>query len=175
MAREQEQPQVPEGTVSLTFDQLKELLAQTRMSEDEQARLIRLQADENAKANRRALRPENERHPGVSVYNPSGGTWPKPKCKLIWIAEPVDQDHQSTVEEIELFNELQPGDYTCTRSDGTKMRVKVSAERSDIDNSILKLTVWFDTRDHLRHNLPPKTAMLREMLAQQKERQLVTV
>ena len=126
-------------------------------------------ADRTAKATRRALRPENETHPGKSVYNPTGGPWPDMPYEGIWVVEPVHQDYQCTVEEIELFVALQPGKYMCQRSDGSPLPVEVSVERGGPENKVTKKKVWFNTRDQLRHNLPPKTAMMREMIRQHAE------
>ena len=87
----------------------------------------------------------------------------------IWVVEPVHQDYQCTVEEIELFTQLEPGEYRCQRSDGAVLPVSVTVERGGPENRVTKKKVWFNTRDQLRHNLPPKTVMMREMIRQHAE------
>jgi hypothetical protein len=134
---------------------------------------LQADADRSAKATKRALRPENDTHSGISVYNPKGEPWPTMPYEGIWIVEPVNQDNQSTVEEIRLFMQLEPGEYKCERSDGSVIKVTVKVERNDFDGRISRKTVWFDTRNHLRHNLPSKAAMMRDMIRQH-ETALVT-
>lgn len=152
-----------EGT---TFEDAIELAHAAKTANDDD---LQADADRTAKATKRALRPENETHPGISVYNPTGGPWPVMPYEGIWVVEPVHQDYQCTVEEIELFTQLEPGEYRCQRSDGAVLPVSVTVERGGPENRVTKKKVWFNTRDQLRHNLPPKTVMMREMIRQHAE------
>lgn len=62
----------------------------------------------NSEGVRRALKPENARHPDVSAFNPDGERdHPRPPLarKTFWIGVPLEKD-ELTKEEIELFNAI---------------------------------------------------------------------
>ena len=80
MGPKTETPLDPQAPITLTFEQLQSLLAnRVGRSKDEELELIRAQADANAEANKRALRPENTDHPGVSIFSRPGGEKANPK------------------------------------------------------------------------------------------------
>jgi hypothetical protein len=170
MAQPQKSESLPEQNVTLSFAQLKELLEAQKETPEEKLALIKAQAEENAKANRALIRPENAPHPHKSAYSYPEGDVARPRqafrCKTIWVAEELGMD-LTTAEEIELLNQLEPGRYTCTRSDGAKMRVDVTGDRDQVTGKLQKLSVWFDTRGFLRHNLPSRVAMCEEIISQQ--------
>jgi hypothetical protein len=64
--------------------------------------------ESNSEGMRRALKPENARHPDISAFNPEGERdHPRPelKRKTFWIGVPLLRD-ELTKEEIELFNQI---------------------------------------------------------------------
>lgn len=156
--------------VTLTQEQFRELIAAIAGNQQDKVDLIKLQAEENAKATRAALRPENEQAPGISVFSRPGGERDNPKgdlkCRMTWAGAPVDTD-VTTADEFDALNALEPGDYICTRSDGTKFPVAVVGERDGTTGRWRQIDIRFATKGNLKHNLPSQIAMLREMLAQQ--------
>lgn len=88
----------------------------------------------HAKAMKKALRPENEVSPMISIYNPRGETqYPRPKPTHIFQQGPYPicspQDYETvTATEIELCNQLKPGDYMVTKADGLDVKVTVKTE-----------------------------------------------
>lgn len=171
MAKAQEQDvETPSPTVTLTFEQIKELLTANKPSQDEQMALLERQAELNAKAHQKLTRPENPQHPGKGVYAYPEGEVARPKpalrCKMTWGG--TDELHDVlTPLECELLNQIQPGSYILERTDGSAMKVEVAAQRNDTTNAFERIDVRFQTRGQLRHNLPNKVNMLRQIIALQ--------
>lgn len=78
--------------------------AQAGLSADQLQTIL----DSNAKSTRKALRPENERHPDVSAFNPAGERdHPRPKlARKTFMAGQLLHEDELTVTEIELFNQF---------------------------------------------------------------------
>lgn len=173
MAGTQQTPTPGDQLIPLTFDQLKELLKGSQLSKDEQLELIQKQADANAEANRRLLKPENATHPGMSVFSYPEGEQARPKgelhCKTTW-AGTVLEASTLTTDELTLANAVPTGEYLCRRADGTNMKVIVSGETHPGTGQFVKKDIFFSTRGVLRHNLSSMVAMLQEMIAQAKVR-----
>ncbi len=125
-------------------------------------------AERQAKATRKAMRPENEHHPGVSVYSRPGGEQVNPKgdlvCKTFWAGTTLSPD-TLTADELDLVNSVPEGKYLCTRSDSSKVKVTVFVTTGE-QGQPEKKDIFFPTRGGLRHNLPSMVSMLREMHAQ---------
>lgn len=160
-----------ETVVALTLDELKALLAGTRPTQAEELERMERQADLTAEANRKALRPENVQHPGISAFSRPGGELANPKGELryrmTWAGTPVDKD-ALTPEEFDLMNELTPGDYRCTRPDGSKFPVQITGTSNPNTGQLDRIDVFFATRGQLRHGLPSMVVMCRELIAQAK-------
>ncbi len=157
-----------------TFDQIFKMgQAQSRRRAEVEKDARTHQAETSASAMKRALMPENPRHPGISVYSHPEGELKRPKpslrCETFWLNSPMEGD-VDTVEEIELANLLEPGEYLCTKSDGSKVKATVEVERDPVTDKYSKVRVMFPTRGHQRHNHAPKTSMMREMIAQAAQR-----
>lgn len=79
-------------------------------------------------------RPENPQSPGISVYSYPEGDLARPKpelrCKMTWVGYELVTD-TLTPREVELLNQLQPGEFRVTKADGTRIPFKVSAKFSD--------------------------------------------
>lgn len=88
----------------------------------------------HARAMKKALRPENEVAPDVSVYNPLGERdHPRKKPTHIFMQGPypicAPSDYfTSTATEIALCNALVPGDYMVTKADGMDVKVTIKTE-----------------------------------------------
>jgi hypothetical protein len=125
-------------------------------------------AERQAKATKKAMRPENEFHPGKGVFSRPAGERDDPKgdlvCKTLW-AGTQEEATTLTPEELDLLNTLPVGTYRCTRSDGAPIKVEVSVKSDEMGKPELR-SIFFPTRGGLRHNLPSKVVMLREMHAQ---------
>lgn len=159
--------------ITLTFEQLQALLGASKPSQQEQIDLLKLQADLTAEANRRALRPENEKHPGISVFSRAGGELANPKGTLpfaLTLAGVPENGEALTAIEFDLILAVAAscwsGEYRCTKSDNSAFKVEVQNLRHPDTGHTEKLHIIYATRGHLRHNLPPIAAMCRELIAQ---------
>lgn len=135
------------------------------------------QATIQAQAQKKALRPENEIAPGISVFsNPRGDRDdPKPpfKCKMFWCGT-VQQIETCTPTEVALLNDLEPGEYICSRTDGVPMKVKVRAVKNEVTEKVEELHVDFNHKGLNKHNLFSMSHMLTEM-AEQRPSQIALV
>lgn len=124
----------------------------------------------NATAMKRALRPENTRHPGISALNPRGDKdYPRPKLKykrvnVPYRSEPEDFDR----ERIELLNLLEQGQYMVDRNDGTQVQISVKIVRNDLTQEPEEL--WFISpfaySSENRLLMPSMTSMMRAMIGE---------
>jgi hypothetical protein len=115
--------------------------------------------------------PENKQHPEHSVYtvHPDGtygepGTKPTLRCKTNWCGRDLSGDTE-TVEEIQLLNRLEPGEYRVTKADGSSTPFKVSASRSDA-GKLDAISVWFPCNKEHRQNHMPMASYLRQVLGE---------
>ena len=112
--------------------------------------------ESNSEGVRRALKPENARHPDVSAFNPMGERdHPRPKLrrKTFWIGIPLLQD-ELTAEEIDLFNQI---DHPMEARNGTW--------RAELKNGGEELHINFPnaTIDD-RMDLPSMKLLMRELI-----------
>jgi hypothetical protein len=164
-----EQPAV----IALTADQFKELLAAAagnKPDREQQIEFIRMQAEANAEANRKLLKPENATHPGKSVYSHPEGEQAKPKAaftfpKVTWGGFPVPHE-SSTVAEVEGLNALTAGRYFVGKADGTKIEINV-VDEFDAQGVAVSRAVNFNAKVH-KDGLMPLVQMCRDMIAQAK-------
>lgn len=125
----------------------------------------------HARAMKKALRPENEIAPGISVYNPLGEiAHPRPKPTHIFNQGPYPicspQDFATvTATEIALCNQLQPGDYMVTKSDGMDVKVTVKTEYESNGTKPYRTTVIMPMADDdQKANWVPLVQMLTQIL-----------
>lgn len=145
----------------LTEEQLQKLLAGAKGGDSDE--LLRKQAEYQAEANRKAMRPENERAPGVSVFNPAGERdYPKAKlkCEMTWVGYPLDP-RNLTPEEVDVLNRAEIGEYLFHRTDGSEEKLTVDG-RTDAKGQVRKLLFYFPCRGDNKANLPGMVPMLRE-------------
>jgi hypothetical protein len=132
-------------------------------------------AEANAYAMKKALKPENDPAPMVSVYNPEGDRdHPRPalKCEFtVFNGIPIDGT-TDTVEELTLFNRLVAGDYWVGKSDGSMMLFKVREHRNDLGH-LRRIDISFPYRDDAdRAGVMPMVSWLRDVVRQIDARQV---
>lgn len=127
----------------------------------------------NAQAMKKALRPENEIAPGVSVFNPRGDiAYPRPKPSQIYmlakypICDPGNYE-TTTYTELEMLSQLRGGLYMVTKSDASTVQVMVKQE-VDAAGKPYKTTLFADGKglkdDEDKNNWPPLIQILTEIV-----------
>lgn len=141
--------------IAPTASQWAELLSALRRNTEAD---IEVAATVNARAMKKALRPENEIAPGVSIFNPQGEVaHPRPKPTHIFmmgpypICEPSNYD-TSTGTEITLCNQLQPGDYLVTKADGVDVKATVKTEYQGNGKTPYRTTIHIPMADDEQKN-----------------------
>lgn len=117
----------------------------------------------SADAQERAANPSNKNFPYISVFSyPEGDRIKERKliCPMVWAGEDVTPD-TTTAEEIELLNQVQPGTFAFTRTDGRTETLFVTADRGPAQE-IQKLRFSFSKEN--RDTLPSMVGMLRAAL-----------
>lgn len=167
--------------MALTQDQFTALLAAVRSgtASDQTDRLEQIllkTAATSAEAMKRSLHPENQDHPGKSVFSyPEGDkTHPRPALphELYWNGFPIHQfpETQHWLE-LELMARLLPGEYYVSKAnDEGQQKVSVKGER-DADDKLTKVSVEITgiSRDEMRA-APPTVVWLYQMLNKERPR-----
>lgn len=121
-----------------------------------------------AKAMQKAMRPENETHPGISALSYPEGDRAKPKAPLpfeVFVDNYPCHKWPETEHwrEWELMAQLQPGTFTIMRKDGAKMRIEVRGERN-VDGKLEKVMVELPKDKDERKQVPPKMVLLEQIV-----------
>lgn len=124
--------------------------------------------DANAKGVQKALKPENDTHPGISALSYPEGDVARPRpvlpCEFWWNGYPVHMFPETQhYRELELMCQVQPGEYTVLRKDGSKMAVTVKPER-DADGKVTKLSVEFPVSREEKWLVPPMAVVLYQLV-----------
>jgi len=112
----------------------------------------------HARAMKKALRPENETAPDVSVYNPLGERDnPRKKPSHIFMQGPYPvcspQDYSTTTAtEIALCEALVPGDYMVTKADGIDVKVSIKVDYESNGTKPYKTTILMPMADDEQKN-----------------------
>jgi len=124
----------------------------------------------HARAMKKALRPENETAPDVSVYNPLGERDnPRKKPSHIFMQGPYPvcspQDYfTSTATEIALCEALLPGDYMVTKADGSEVKVSIKRDYESNGTKPYKTTIIMPMADDdQKANWVPLVQLLTEI------------
>lgn len=117
-----------------------------------------------AKAMQKAMRPENEHHPGISAFSRPGGDLAAPKGDLpfeFWYLNYPCHKFPETEHyaEWDLMAQVKPGTYTVIRKDGTPMAVEVKGEQ-DANGKLTKVEVIFTVSRENKWTVPPKSVVL---------------
>lgn len=168
-----ETPQAP----SLSGDQFQQLIAALTaqaqsaqpLTADTLKTILTETATLSAQTMQKAIKPENETHPGISVYSHPDGDQLRPKpplpYQLFWDGYPVHKFPETeTWYEWELYGQLQPGEFRVLRVDGTLMKVSIKAEK-DAQERVTRLQVECVTpsRDEKRLT-PPRSVVLYQLI-----------
>lgn len=141
-------------SAALDKDTLREILTET--------------AQISASSMQRALKPENDTHPGISSFSYPEGDVARPRPTLpyefFWNNYPVHKFPETQHwRELELMMQVQPGEFTVLRKDGTRMQVSVRGER-DADGKITKLMVEFPVSREEKFLVPPMSVLLYQLV-----------
>jgi len=114
---------------------------------------------------------ENNFPPEISNYNKKGerdNPRPELRCKMIWVGINLTKE-MLTREEIELVNQVQPGDYRVTKADNSTIEFTVEGKVDRAGKPEL-LRFHFPCK-HVedRQNHMPMTSYLREVLNPEKQ------
>lgn len=140
--------------VTLTFEQLQELLKASATANAEQLQqILSSTAVMSAEAMRKSLHPENETAPDISIYNPFGERdHPRPALRATFVRNGIREMPDSlTWEEIELTNRLPLGEWHVSKSDGSPLPFKVWEVKSDT-GQIQRLEIFYPTSGEKMHN-----------------------
>jgi hypothetical protein len=124
------------------------------------------------------LKPENDTHPDISVFNPRGERdHPRPQLVCEMFLGPYLLERQTlTVKECELLNQLEPGLYDITKADGSVVPFHVIPRLKVDGRTIDRITIAFPCADDdQKQNFPPFATMLREVVDQIEVRKLTSV
>lgn len=121
-----------------------------------------------AQAMQKAMKPENETHPGISVFSHPEGDQKRPKpqlpYQLFWNNYPVYKFPETeTWKEWEFYSQLTVGEFTCLRKDGSRMTVTVKGER-DADQKLTKVEVTFPISREEKWLVPPTLVLLYQLV-----------
>jgi len=105
--RRKEKPEETDATLLLAraLDRIADAQDRGGLTKDDLTDVM----EKNAEGMRRALKPENARHPDVSAFNPLGERdHPRPKLrrKTFWAGQELHHDELTTTE-IDLFNKVE--------------------------------------------------------------------
>lgn len=158
---------VPAGFAP-TMDQWAQLIDALRTNKNAD---MEVAATLHALAMKKALRPENEQSPMISVFNPKGERdfpRPKPKCEFklgpFPICDPGDYS-SSTWTEIELLNQLVPGVFPVTKSDGSTVKLVVKPEYDTSGTKLTQMVLLMPIADdEQKNNYPPLLQILSEVV-----------
>jgi len=130
---------------------------------------LEAQAKAHAEASHKLQNPQNETCPQVSVYNPRGERdHPKAelKCPIFEGQFPLEPDTLK-VKEVDYLNQLEPGIYEVTKSDGSVVAFTVKASLKGDGRTTDYLLIHFPAGDaEQRQSYPPFEQMLREVVEQ---------
>lgn len=155
----------------LTVDDKFELLitALTAKQQDGiSAEMLRQILADNAKSVQKAMKPENETHPGISVFSHPEGDQKQPKpplpYELYWNGYPVHKFPETEDwAEWQLYSQLEFGEFTVMRKDGLRMTVKIEGERN-ADGKVTKMRVSFPVNREDKDKIPPTFVTLYQLL-----------
>jgi hypothetical protein len=156
MARRDEQEQDAQPMVNLTFEQLKELLAEAKGTTLDVAEIAKAVAEGTAKAQI----PEDKNPPRISAFNPLGERdhpRPKLKCWFYFGSAPIGspkENHTLTRAEIDALNGMTPGHFRITKMDQSTVVVEVRGQ-VDANRNIERLWLVLPEGDDQKNLYPP--------------------
>lgn len=157
-------------TQAVTAMTIADLVAALKAATGNDDESMRKRARYEAEARELLEEAENTVHPHISVFShPEGdiaaakaGKVKKLECETLWVGYPLEVE-QLTPTEVDLLNEIQPGDYMFTRADETRTSMSVVGERDNAGRMNRKL-ITFSCRGDDSKNLPSMVLQLRSAL-----------
>lgn len=138
------------------------MAARSTPDDDRLEKILLRVAQMSADAHEKAANPSNKTHPAISVFSYPEGDRARPrpelKCEMFWVGYPIDLD-TTTVDEILLLNQAEPGVFSFKRTDRTTDLLTVTGERMP-NGKIDKLMFTFPVLER-RETLPSMVDMLR--------------
>lgn len=158
-------------TDELTNDDKFELLIQALMAQQSNGITKETLAEilaSQATAVQKAMKPENETHPGISAFSYPEGDRARPRPVLphefLYNNYPMHKFPETEHwRELELACEVVPGSYTVIRRDGSRMSVEVKGERN-ADGKLTKVSVEFPVSREEKALVPPKQVVLYQLV-----------
>jgi hypothetical protein len=117
---------------------------------------------------RKERRPENVAHEDKSARNPLGQRdHPNPglPCKDVWFGGFPVHAEQCTRTELELLNQLQPGEYIVTRVDDQEETIPVGFIK-DATGKLARINIGIKTGDEHKNAWPGLRRVLQEIVSQ---------
>lgn len=126
-------------------------------------------AEVSAQTMKRALKPENDHHPGVSAFSYPEGDFAKPRPTLdhevYWNGYPVHQFPETWHWlELELLSQIVPGEYFVSKANDEGTQPISAKGEYDADGKLTKLTVIAQCSRDEQRTAPPATVWLYQML-----------
>jgi hypothetical protein len=173
MAKSDSDTAVAMPAPQLTAEQFAQLLQavganKSSLDVDSLQTILKETAEGTAKAMQKAMKPENQSHPGISVFSHPDGDLARPKpplpYELSWNGYPVSKfpETETWSEWLAQSNIPGRGEYTVLRLDGSKMKVTVQTE-TNADGKATKVTVTHPVAREDKDKIPPKTVILAQM------------
>lgn len=153
------------------FADILDLCETARDTKAAQAKaIVREEAEAHALAEKQQRDHDkiDQPHSGVSHYNPAGGVLPKLHVKeFFWIGDPLHTSSTLSAAEIEKLNQIRPGEYAVTKTDGSTRIVKVFGWRSPVTQVWERMEVSFPVSGHEKHSWPSLIQICDQILQQQ--------
>lgn len=160
MAKQDDKP--ADLTADDKFQMLLEVLArqQSGITAEQLSDIL----SKNALETRKALKPENETHPNISVFHPNGGPYQALPYEVFYNGFPVHKALETHHDrELELLRQVKPGEYRILRVDGSDMTVTVKADQKPT-GEITKLRIEFPIAREERHLIPAMQVLLYQLV-----------
>lgn len=144
-----------------------DVLELAQLQAEQRAAQATEQQTATAKAMQKAMRPENEKHPGFSSLAYPEGEEARPRTMpfgFVLNGYPchkfLETEHWR---EVELMAQTKPGKYHILRKDGSRMDVTVEA-KTDADGKVEELSMTFPVSRDEKHLIPPKISLLYQIV-----------
>lgn len=119
----------------------------------------------NAQQFRKAMRPENDISPNVSVFHPDGGPFRTLPFECLYNGFPVHKFPETHHDrELELLAQVQPGEYTVFCKDLSLMKVTVRAKEYDAHGKVTKMEITYPVTRDTKSQIPSMFMLLYQVV-----------
>jgi hypothetical protein len=164
------------ASAPISGDQFERLIAaltaqaQTQQPLDKAAlkEILTETAQLSASSMQKAMKPENDTHPGISALSYPEGDVARPRPTLpfecFYNRYPVHKFPETQHwRELELLAEVKPGKYTVIRRDNTPMPVEVLGTK-DANGNLTKIEIEFAVSREEKALVPPMAVLLYQIV-----------